>query len=233
MVVYLDIIILTDFIMTFLSIAFISKLLKYKINYKMLFVSSLLSSLSFLCYLFSYIIYFICKLFFGVLITYIYSIDKPLKHRLIITAIYYLLYFTLIGILTSFNITNYLITIISFFITLLLIVIESRKKFIINQNINTYNLMIELNNLQFSITGYMDSGNDCVFKNLPIIFIDKKFFNNDFVAVGNTIISTANGVLLHTVYKANKIILNKCEISAYLCFADLDTKECLLNILLL
>lgn len=198
-----------------------------------MFVSSLFSSLSFLCYLFSYILYFILKLSIGVLITFIYSIGKPLKYRVVITAIYYIIYFTLIGILSSFNITNYFITIISFVISLLLIIIESRKKFIINQNVNTYNLVIELNNLQFNIAGYMDSGNDCVFKGLPIIFIDKRYFNKQFIIVGNTIVSTTNGMMLHTVYKANKIILNKCEISAYLCFADLDTKECLLNILLL
>lgn len=107
--------------------------------------------------------------------------------------------------------------------------LETKKKKIINQNINTYSLMICFEDTKIIIDGYMDSGNDSIYKNKPIIYLNKKYKNNQFITIGITPITTVNGVELHKIYTASKVIFEKREIDVCFAFVDLEKRDCLLN----
>lgn len=232
MVVYLDLVMIIDFCITFIFLFVINKLLHNRIRYLRLFIASLLSTMLILSYLLNYTIYLIIKIIGGIVIVYISNKVVKIKEFIVNVVLYYLLNFSFIGILSSFKIKEFVLTIIVLIITILFINLETRKKEIIIKNKNAYDLMIFTKNNALKVSGFMDSGNDSTYKNKPIIYLSKRYENNDLILIGQTIVTTIGGVSLHKVYKAKKVVLDNKEIECYFVFVEMIDNECILNILL-
>lgn len=232
LIVYLDLVLIIDFALTFVFLKLTNYLLHSKVKTYKILLSSLISSILVFAYLFDYYIYLIIKIAGGVLIVSIGLKTKDVKKNIVSVIIYYLINFSFIGILSSYKISDLILTALSLIVVISLFIIEARKKEIININSKTYDVLIDNGNL-VKLKGFMDTGNDSRYKGVPIIYLDNSFMNDDFKLAGYQVIETVNGATLHNLYRAKSIYLNSVEINVYISFIDLDDNECLLNILLL
>lgn len=233
MILYLDLIIISNFIVNFCFIETIYILFNEVIDYKKVFVSSIICIILLVSYLFDYIIFNIIKVIGGFLIIFLSFKYVSFKKYIIEVCLYYILNLTFIGILSIYNIKGCFIY-IAILITSLLIIIYSNKKHIIKHT--NYSIEFTINKKLYRLDALLDTGNNVSFLGKPIVFLDESFFDTSLKQVGMTSVETISNqehikcfiIKEFYIYEKNK----KIKKDVYVAFAKLNNKQCLLNILL-
>ncbi len=139
----------------------------------------------------------------------------------------------LVGILSSFKINTTLFFLMALVAILILLFFEQFKKYYILLANSKYNVIVTQKNKQYKIKAFFDTGNSATSNDgIPIIFLDKKYFNESFEKYQYVMIETVLGNKEEKAYSVDKfeILFNKKKIEkkVMIIFSDID-RDCLLN----
>ena len=222
MILYIDLIIIMNFIVNYCFVQLISILFNERINYIRIIISSIVSVILLFSFFLNYLLYNFFKIFGGVILILISFKFINKKNLIIRICLYYLLQFSFIGILSIFNVKGCLCLVIILIIMLLFLIVFKTVK---------------LNNETYFIDGYLDTGNLASFQNKPIIFLDKKYYKKEMIVYGVIPIKTISGIQMINCYEVESfcILIEKKKIykDVLISFSDFENNiNCLLNNLL-
>lgn len=234
MIIYIDIIIFLNFIINYCFIKLIYLLFKEKVNKKRIITSSILSVLLLLSFFTNYIVFNIVKIFGGLLLVFVGIKYSNKKRFIIMSCLYYLLQYSFIGVLSIYNVKGCLIFVLLLLICILMIICM-KKSHIYDKK--TYKVIIKLFDEEVMLDGFVDTGNMASYYDTPIIFIDKKYYNNNLIIEHTVELKTINDRKYVNCYKPKEfyIIDNNKKISkdVLISFSKFDNDfECILNNLL-
>ena len=149
-------------------------------------------------------------------------------------ALYYILQYAFIGVLTIFNVKG-LACLVFLLLVCLLVLIYSRRSHILPQK--TYKVIVEINNKKYNIDGFLDTGNIACYYDLPIIFLDYKYYDNTLKEVGVIEVNTISGTGIIKCFKPDHFYIlennKRIEKDVLVSFYEFkDQTNCLLNYLL-
>lgn len=228
--IYLDIVILVNFGINFLFSFLILTLFNEKASITRLMISSLCASVMVVTMIFDIIIYNFFKIFGAVFLTYI----GLGTHRFVLkTSIFYLLHFALTGVVASFSI-KHIYLLFGIIVVVVLIILENFRRRSINSLHLKYNISVTFNKKKFDLQGYLDTGNFVCYKNIPIIFIDKKFFQSNLGISEVVLVQTVEHLTKINIYIPDSFIIKiknkKIKKDVYIAFTKLEVGlDCLLN----
>lgn len=222
MVVYLDLVILTNIIVDYGFLKTIALLYHEKIKWYRLFISLFVGTLSLLLFIVPLKYIYNFRYIVGILIGLIaYSCKKPKKRFLMIIS-FYLLNLSFIGSLVIFEIQNSIFIIAALGYVILLHIFE--KVLRINYK-NDYR--VKLNNKE--LYGLLDTGNNCFYEDKPIVFVSNKYKNGEFILIDKINIIGINKNELVDVYVGPVLEINKTTIEVVYCFSEIQDYDIILN----
>ena len=123
MILYIDLIIIMNFIVNYCFVQLMSILFNERINYIRIIISSTVSVILLFSFFLNYLLYVFFKIFGGVILILISFKFINKKNLIIRICLYYLLQFSFIGILSIFNVKGCLCLVI-----ILIIILQSLNK---------------------------------------------------------------------------------------------------------
>ena len=218
MIIYVDLVIILNIILDFLLLMSVSVLLTRNTKIKRLILGSVIGGLSTILLFISVssLVSFILKIILGLLMVLgtfgYYSIKYTLNNLFYL----YTLSFSVGGImylLMDKAYYNYIVLIIGFVIVLYFY-IKMIKKYQVSYS-NYYQVKIIINNKDYDVVGYMDTGNKLKYYNKPVVILDKKIKYNieDIIYVPYT---SLNNISVLKCLKTDKIIINNHIFKNYL-----------------
>ena len=138
--------------------------------------------------------------------------------------------FAFIGTLVIFKIYNSWLMLLALLYVIILVIIDSYKKIVINRNQLVYNVNIK--GQHNSLRGFLDTGNQSTFEGIPIVFIDYKFFNDSFKYQTKAKVITIDGEQVVDLYQGECIQIDNKQFLVYYVFIKLDEYDLLLNLLI-
>lgn len=237
MIIYIDLLLIINFLLDYCLIAYTGIINKQKYNYFRLILASIFALTSFsLFFIKIKIIFFILRFLYSLGIIYIAFPYKTLKQYIKNILIFYFLNYLLAGLITSFNFnfsdylllvnhkqtTSWYLLIFSFIFANLLTyiykVIEDNNK---SYQGFVYRCYFRFLNQDYHAKGLLDTGNRVEsVGSQPIVFIDKKLIkkevNEDLLMKNNipftyVLVNTISESNLHLAFKPETfhIIVNK------------------------
>ena len=238
MIIYIDLLILLNFIYDLLILNVIAIILKRNTNKKRLLLSSLFGEISIIMLILKldYITLSIFKVILALIINVISFRYKNLKYTIINLSYFYMISIILGGFIyyCYLNNINYIITMLIIPILLTIYIIQYNNKIKYN---NYYNVVININDKhKINAVGYLDTGNNIIdpISTKPIIVINKELidFNIKYYQI-IPIQVLNNTVLLKCIKIKNININNKIIKDVMLGISEskirIDGVDCLLN----
>ena len=239
MIIYIDLLILLNFIYDFLIIKVVSIVLKRNTNNKKIIISCLVGEISILFLLlnFNYVILIFNKIILAIIINIIAFNYKNFKYTLLNIIYFYMISIILGGFIyfLYLNKVNYIVIMFLVPIILLVYIIQETIKIKYQQY---YKVVITLNNNhKLNVTGYLDTGNTLKSPMTlkPIIVINKEIIQDNNIKNPIYIpIKTINNINLMKCIKIKYIEINNKKISNILLGIsenkiEIDGVDCLLN----
>lgn len=224
MVVYIDLLILSTVFVNYIFIKTIAIIFKEKLLIFRTMIALMLSVLMLLLYFIPYNIFFVIRYFMGIIIGIVAFKSKSIKTKIIKIAIFYILNMSFIGTLVVFNVKSIIPFIITLFYIVVLYIVQHYVTKLNEKNI--YNIKINNDKLE----GYYDTGNTACYKNIPIVFIKRKYFNKNYKYIDKIHINTIIGNSEIYIYLGPKIIINNIEYEVFYGFVDNIEFDVILNI---
>lgn len=251
MKIYLDLVLLLNFILDFMLLISTGLILKRKINIKFITISSLIGSLSILVLFMEVnsLELFVLKIFLSIIMLLVAFPKLNFKYIIYNFCIFYIVSIFLGGTLYMLNISlsyknngliffnnglsiNFIVLLILSPIILYLYIKE--QKLIKNKYNNYYYSKIYIDNNVVGATGYIDSGNNLTFKGKPVILINRNkvnFLGDNYRVIPYKVV---NKILMLKIYLCDKLIINnKIFKNIYLGISEddinIDGVEVLLN----
>ncbi len=197
MKIYLDYVFFINSLFDFILLLGISIVLKRNILKRRLFLGSIIGGLSGLIILFdiSSFFFFILKLFLGFLIVVVTFSFKNIKYTM--NNFFYLIILSILlgGSLYLLNIeisktvlmNNYVYVILLLLVGLIVTLVYARYMRSSKQGIvNKYNVSINNNGTRINLIGYLDTGNNLMYRKKPVLILNKNIdinFGNKFIYV--------------------------------------------------
>ena len=241
MKIYLDLIMILNFFFDLILLLSVAIILKRKIIYERLIISSFIGGLSILglFYSFSSFTLFLYKFLISIIMIIICFKFKDIKYFFNNLLFLYINSIVLGGFLYFLNINfSYKHHGLIFyhhglsinFITLIILgpliinlYIKQIKK--LRNNYNNYlNVIIYYKNKSYSYTGYVDSANNLSYKGIPVILIDKKKLLFEIKEFSYMPYQALNYTGLLKLVKLDKVIVNDVYYSSYLGISDTSIK---------
>lgn len=250
MKIYLDLIMILNFFFDLILLLSVAFILKRKIKYERLMFSSFIGGLSILGLFinFNNLTLFIYKFIISIIMILICFKFQNIKYFFNNLLFLYINSIVLGGFLYFLNISfsykhdgliffhhglsiNF-ITLIILGPLIIYLYVKQLKK--IKNNYNNYqDVFIYFNNNKYHYIGYIDSGNNLSYKNIPVILIDKRkllFEIKEFVYMPY---QALNYTGLLKLIKLDKVVIDNHEYKAYLGISEdninIDGVELLLN----
>ncbi len=222
MVVYIDLLILFTILVNYVFIKTIEVLFHSKINIIRMVVSLLISVLSLLLFLLPYKAYFIIRYFIGIIIGFIAFKESDIKTKIIKIVIYYILNMCFIGTLVVFKINNIIPMILVMLYVVVLYIIEHYQYIFKKEYFDIY-----INNTKYK--GFLDSGNTTLYQNIPIIYINKIYFNTEYKYITDIKVNTIGNSSDISIYSGPILTINKKTYNVYYAFDEHLVYDVLLN----
>lgn len=231
MVIYLDVLIMLNFVINYCFIKLIYILFNEKVSKIRIIISSMVSIILLFSFLFDYIIFNIIKIFGGILLIIIAFKYTNKKRFVIMTCLYYILQFSFIGVLSIFNIKGCSVLLCLLLICLLVLIYSKKNTLFTNK---TYKTIIKFNNKTITLDGFLDTGNMATYNEYPIVFIDQKYYSNDLKIFNVSTVKTVNGNKLINCYKPKEFYVvegnKKISKDVLISFSSFNNNiSCLLN----
>lgn len=235
MILYLDLLFIYDFTVSFVLLCFLEKLFCNKVKYRYIAFSSFVQSVIVSISIFNYSILYVFKIIGGLLIGMIAFKKTLFTEKVVKISLFYIVNFAFVGFLKAFHISNHYTLIIALVVIMTLFILESFKKYFIFLKHCEYNVITIINGKTYKLKGFLDTGNKSTYKGIPIVYINKKYetLSNNLV---NVIVNGINGSMESIGIVPEVFVLesDKCKKAkkVIICFKDIE-EECILNPLLL
>lgn len=219
MVIYLDLVIISTFIVNTLIIEGINTIFNEKISIIRAILSGILAVLLLFIYLYpigkiTYIRYLL-----GIPLGIIAFKKTTIKNLIIKIIFYYLFNLALIGSLQIFKIKSISFVIISTILIIILGILTSFR--------NHYELEVIISKRKYH--ALYDSGNMSYYNNKPIIYLDEKYKNQNFTFIDTQLINTIHTSQLINIYIGPEILINKTKHQVYYAFIKLNEYDLILH----
>ncbi len=221
MIVYLDLFILATIVVNYAFIKTIALIYKEKLKPIRVTFALILSLVMLFLFLLPYKIYFVIRYFMGIIIALTAFDSSDVKKLIIKTTIFYLLNLSFIGCLIVLNVRSVSMMFVTMIYIIFLYLIQSY------QQENKVIKEIRIGNL--NLKGFYDTGNITSYNNIPIVFINQKYFSYEFKELDNIYINTVEGPHLINIYIGPKLIINKIEKEVYYSFSKHIKYDVVLN----
>lgn len=224
MIIYIDLIILSNLFVNYIFIKTIKIIFKERVNIPLLVTSLFISFLSMSLFFISSKYIYNLRYFIGILIGYVAFYKKDIKTLIIQIVIFYLLNISFIGALVIFHVNNIILLLIcSIFISLLWFIDSFKKECSINNN--NYRIKIK-DKIYF---GFVDSGNNTYCDDIPVVYLDSNNLDDNFEYYKCIKVFTINGYSKVDIYKGPLLYINKKHYIAYYSFVKSLGKKVILN----
>lgn len=222
MVVYLDLVILTNILVDYAFLKTIALLYHERLKWYRVLISLLIGTGSLFLFLIPIKYLYNIRYIIGILMGLTAYNSNKAKKRFLMIISFYLINLSFIGSLVIFEIKNSLFLLVALIYIILLHIIEKILK------INYQNdCIVKIN--QNTLIGLIDTGNNCFYNDIPIVFLQKKYYSDDFVYFGNIQISTINNQNILEVYQGPILMTNKKEFKVLYCFSEIQDYDIILN----
>ncbi|MDY4145766.1 MAG: sigma-E processing peptidase SpoIIGA [Bacilli bacterium] len=238
MIIYMDLIMIYDFLINAIIMYSIEKCYKQKVKKISIIIPSVISSLFIPLFFINYIflkIFSVC----GGLIMYLFmSKRNTIKEKIIKATTYYLLNFAFIGILKVFDIQKWFLLLFAILVLVLIFFIQNNKKYYIFNESCKYNVIVKNDKKIIELNGFLDTGNKAMYKGIPICFVNEKYKKSfgEFKKQILVNIDTISGSAILEGYIPSYFLIEikgiKRAKKVILCFVNLE-EECLVNSLIL
>lgn len=224
MIVYWDLVLLTNLIVDYAFLKTLALLYHEKIVWYRLILSLLLGTLSIFLFIlpikYVYNLRYIIGIFMGMIA---YNSSKPLKRFLMIIS-FYLINLVFIGSLVVFEVKNIFFLIVTLIYVMIITILEK----IINKNLKTkYEYDVKINAV--SLRGLLDTGNNCFYYGKPIVFLKQELFDKNYTYLGKKEIKTIGNRQLIEVYTGPKLTIEKIEYNVLYSFSNIEDYDVILN----
>lgn len=234
MIVYIDIIMLFDFIINLVIMYAIEKCFTSKVCKIKILIPSVISSLFIPLSFFNYVFFKIFKLFGGIIIYFLSFEKSSIREKTIKISMFYLINLAFIGLLKTFDINQWYLLFISIIVLIIIIFIQNNKNYYIFLRTCKYNVIVKNGNNECYIEGFLDTGNRLTYKGIPIVIIDTKYKDKlgNFPKTISFTCGTVNNITYETGYKPTYFIIEVNKVrrvkKVIILFKNID-EECLLN----
>ena len=230
MKVYLDIVFLVNFGINFLFSYLVVLLFNEKVKFGRLFMASCVAGVFMVTMLSNIIIYNFFKVFGGLILT---ILGMGLNRFVLKCSLFYLLHFSLTGIVASFDINSFYL-LVGIIVVLCLIILENIRRRSIIPNHLKYNISVNFMDEHLSLQGFLDTGNIVCHNNIPIVFISKKYYRKEMKVSEVVVAKTIDGITMINCFTPQVFVLyvgkRKIEKKVLVAFTALDEQiDCLLN----
>jgi stage II sporulation protein GA (sporulation sigma-E factor processing peptidase) len=187
--VYLDLLILANFLMDYSIISFTGQITKERIFIKRLLLATVVAVSSLILFtVSSQILFLLLRFCFSILIVYLAFEWMSIKKFIVNLIIFYCLSYLMAGILISFNLSsNFMV--IDFFdlkiwaLLLISFLIANGLTYILKVQLFQSNLYMpvkfKIADREYQLFGFLDTGNDAVGNSqLPIVFVNQKYLKD-------------------------------------------------------
>ena len=126
-----------------------------------------------------------------------------------------------IGTLVVFKIDKLIYVIFFLIFTIILFIIEKIK-------LNSSNVIYITLNKQ-TLKTLIDTGNKCSYQNIPITFLKKTLYSDEFIKIGEMLTKCINEEVLVDIYIGPLIMINQQYKITYYAFVDISTYDCIIG----
>lgn len=222
MVVYLDLVLFANILVDYAFLKTIALLYHEKIKWYRMLIALVIGCISIMLFIIPCKYLYNIRYIIGILMALLaYNSKKPKKRFLMIIS-FYLINLSFIGSLVIFEIKNSIFLVIALLYIMLLHIFEKILKINYQDDYLVY-----LNNKL--LNGLLDTGNNCLYNNLPIVFIHNKYKSPEFSFLDNINITTINNVNNLDIYQGPLLKINKQYIKVLYCFSEIKDYDIILN----
>lgn len=239
MVIYIDLLFLFNFAINIIFLVAIEIIYKSKIKLWRIALGGLIGGLIVIVTLFDYNLYNLLKVTGGIIIGLVGLEKCSGKRNIIKYSSFYTLNFASVGLVGAFGINTHLLVFLALAVIIIVYFVESNKNLVIFTNRLKYNIIVNFDKTSLNLEGYLDTGNFSEYDNLPIIYIDEKYYPKELVEEAFSLVqvATVNNASFLRAYKPKKCVLvknkEKIEVDVLVVFCNIDMHECLLNVKML
>ena len=238
MIIYMDLIMIYDFLINAIIMYSIEKCYKQKVKKISIIIPSVISSLFIPLFFINYIFLKIFRVCGGLIMYLFMSKRNTIKEKIIKATTYYLLNFAFIGILKVFDIQKWFLLLFAILVLVLIFFIQNNKKYYIFNESCKYNVIVKNDKKIIELNGFLDTGNKAMYKGIPICFVNEKYKKSfgEFKKQILVNIDTISGSAILEGYIPSYFLIEikgiKRAKKVILCFVNLE-EECLVNSLIL
>lgn len=224
MVIYWDLVVITNLIIDYAFLKTIAVIFKEKIGLFRMIFSLILGSLSILLFLMPVKYLYNLRYVIGIMMGMVaYKVKKPEKRLLMITC-FYIINLVFIGSLVIFEIKSIFLLLVTMFYVIILTMIEKA----LNNKVKIekeYVVTIKDKHLK----GLFDTGNKCYYKNKPVVFLENTYFSEEFIFIDELEIDVINSKQIIKIYNGPKILVNNYQYEVYYSFTNIEEYDIILN----
>ena len=216
MIIYVDLVFIINILLDFILLMGVSVILTRNVKIKRLLLGSLIGGLSTLLLFINInsLLSFFLKIILGLLMVIVTFNYHSIKYTL--NNLFYLFNLSFItgGVMYLLdNKYNYLVLLLAFIVVLYLYV-KMAKRYQVSYT-NYYKVKIVINNENYDVIGYLDTGNNLIYHNKPVIILDKKikYDLEDIIYVPYT---SLNNTSVLKCLRTDRIIINNHIFNNYL-----------------
>lgn len=189
MIVYLDILILSTIVVNWAFIKTIAFFFKEKLSMIRLLLALLLSVGLLFLYLLPYRTYFALRYVVGIAIGIVAFHPGNVKVKIIEIVIFYFLTMAFIGTLFVFQVKSVILMLVSLVYVVVLYIIQNYQK--IFQKEQDFLIDIQIGVQQMK--GYYDTGNTSYYHEMPIVYLNQTYQDQQFEKIDSLVIQTIEG----------------------------------------
>ena len=222
MIVYWDLVVLTNLIIDYAFLKTIAVVFKEEVRWYRLLISLLLGLGSLFLFLlpikYLYNLRYVIGIFMG-MIAYNYS-NQLKRFQMIIS--FYIINLVFIGSLVIFEVHSIWLLLITMIYVIILTIVEKTLSKKIKEDV-----WVKIDNQK--LKALIDTGNKCYYLNKPVIFLDERLLNNKYKYLGELEITTISSKQIIKVYIGPKLLINNQKQDVFYSFSKIDNYDVILH----
>lgn len=233
LIVYIDIVFLVNFIISFSFLLLIKFILNGRESLKRIFLSSIISVLLLFAFFLNKFFFQLFKLSGGIIIVSFTFNKTDIIEKILRVILYYFMQFSLVGMANAFLIKTFTLLICLAFLTLSFLFFKY-KKIVSKRNVFYKELVLYKDRRKIRIDAYLDSGNFSNFNGNAIIYLNSKYsYLSEGLIKKDYIVNTIDTYITIDIYYLEEVFVNgKKYKDVYISFKELNSLDCLLNVIM-
>lgn len=223
MVIYWDLVIITNLVVDYAFIKTIAVIFKEELKWYRILIAIILGSGSIFLFLlpikYLYNLRYVIGIFMGMIA---YKSLNPVK-RFVMIISFYIINLVFIGSLFIFKIKNIFFLLIMMLFVIILTILEKT----LNNKLRIETCIVKIKNQK--IKALIDTGNNCYYLNKAVVFLNNSFYNDEYKFIGKIEISTISNKNIINIYQGPKLNVNNQFIDVFYSFSEIENYDIILH----